>query len=135
MLVWVDGWQQECCPEPFVVGSQVEWEVASATDGDWLSREVGDELAAQVTHVEDRHELHVDGELRVVVGRVERIRMVGHDESIVVPERRWGWREREIVRMAGPTQVVDVRAHDDWFATSGTLSLTGYLVDLRPMEG
>ncbi len=30
-LVWVDDWQQQCCGEPFSVGSRVTWVLRPAT--------------------------------------------------------------------------------------------------------
>src|ERR1700761_1410621 len=30
LTVWVDGWQLQCCGEPFAVGSRVSWTLAPA---------------------------------------------------------------------------------------------------------
>jgi hypothetical protein len=50
MLVRVDGWQMECCGEPFAVGSAVWWTLAVASDADRLTLVLGADLASGVTH-------------------------------------------------------------------------------------
>jgi hypothetical protein len=30
LVVWVDGWQMQCCGTPFAVGSQVAWTLGEA---------------------------------------------------------------------------------------------------------
>jgi hypothetical protein len=84
----------ECCGEPFAVNDDVEWDFADAPDVDWLMAAVGEDLASQVTHREDHHDLEEDAIARR--GRVSSIRCAycryaptpGDDEHILSPRAR-----------------------------------------------
>lgn len=64
-LVWYSAWQMECCGQPFSVNDRVEWNLTEEPEVDWIEAAVGVDLAVQVTHQEDHHEL--DG--NAVAGR------------------------------------------------------------------
>ncbi|WP_344975278.1 DUF6578 domain-containing protein [Streptosporangium fragile] len=54
LLVWVDGWQMECCGASFRVGSRIAWTLGPA-DADALTPVLGENTAATVDRVEDHH--------------------------------------------------------------------------------
>ncbi|MEP7764228.1 DUF6578 domain-containing protein [Sanguibacter sp. 25GB23B1] len=54
VLIWVDGWQMQCCGEPFSVGDVVAWHVDDP-DSEWLSAALGPEMAQRVAYAEERH--------------------------------------------------------------------------------
>lgn len=54
VLVWVDGWQMECCGEPFGVGDEVLWRL-DAPDVGWLRTVVGADVAARIAYADERH--------------------------------------------------------------------------------
>jgi hypothetical protein len=51
MTIWVDGWQMQCCGEPFRLGSQVAWTLRAA-DPDWLEAVLG---AQQIVDAAEEH--------------------------------------------------------------------------------
>jgi hypothetical protein len=53
LTVWVNGWQMQCCGEPFAVGSQVSWTLGDV-DRDWLEAVLG-ARAAGVNAAEGHH--------------------------------------------------------------------------------
>lgn len=53
-LIYVGGWQMECCGERFSRGSLVHWTVAPA-DHDFLDSVLGEELSEKVTDAEEHH--------------------------------------------------------------------------------
>jgi hypothetical protein len=73
--VWVDGWQMECCGDPFAVGSAVQWTVLTPPDLDWLSTILGDD-AAQLIDAAEEHHGGDHGELHAIEGAVRSINAV-----------------------------------------------------------
>lgn len=55
VLVWVDGWQIECCGEPFGVGDTVTWRLDDQPDVDWLSAALDPATARDISYSEDHH--------------------------------------------------------------------------------
>lgn len=53
-LIWVDGWQMQCCGESFSVGDVVAWRLDDP-DTDWLEAALGTEMAQRVAYSEERH--------------------------------------------------------------------------------
>jgi hypothetical protein len=45
ITVWVDGWQLQCCGEPFRLGSQVAWTLRAAAPR-WLGKVLGADAPA-----------------------------------------------------------------------------------------
>lgn len=80
-VVWVDGWQMQCCGEPFSVGDTIRWTV-----GEPLSTtHVGliPSIGIKVDHTEEHH----GSATAAVVGTVQSIRLVhdlppGHERSL-----------------------------------------------------
>ncbi|RFA17136.1 hypothetical protein B7R22_00945 [Subtercola boreus] len=54
-FIWVDGWQHECCGDPFSVGDDVTWAVNGA-DKKWLSATLGTGLAESIRYSEEHHD-------------------------------------------------------------------------------
>lgn len=56
--VFMDGWQIECCGEPFEVGDLVTWTVVDSPDPDsFLASAFGTELADSIDFDEDHHDM------------------------------------------------------------------------------
>lgn len=55
VLVWVQGWQMQCCGDPFTVGDEVEWTLDADPDTDWLEAALGTDLASRIAYAEDHH--------------------------------------------------------------------------------
>ena len=54
-LIWVDGWQMQCCGEAFAVGTAVEWRLNDAPDLDWLEAVLEPEIARRISYSEEHH--------------------------------------------------------------------------------
>ena len=54
MIVWVDGWQMQCCGEPFSVGSRVSWTLCP-TDTDYVDHMLGAEAGGAIDAAEEHH--------------------------------------------------------------------------------
>jgi hypothetical protein len=133
MLVWVDGWQMQCCGDPFAVGSRVEWTLYEMADEDWLDSVLGEELAGEVTHGEEHHdEAAAAAAAPTTVGQVQRIRAVcgkfGPDPGSVSAAAPVN------IPIPGTAELVDVTRADGWYREPDGLEFNGYLVDLRPTE-
>jgi hypothetical protein len=55
LVVWVDGWQLQCCGPPAQVGHDVTWTLSDKPDREWLATTLGEPLADRITHAEDHH--------------------------------------------------------------------------------
>ena len=55
LVVWLDGWQMQCCGEPFSIGGRVSWVLQPAGDPDFAAAVLGRELAGTITHREEHH--------------------------------------------------------------------------------
>lgn len=55
-LVWVDGWQLDCCGEPFAVGDTVAWRLRDDPDVAWLSTVLEPAVARRVAHAQEHHD-------------------------------------------------------------------------------
>lgn len=81
-LVWVDGWQLQCCGEMFRIGDEVRWVAASDPDRRWLAETLGAGLAEQVEFREEHHQVEELGDRAVRLhGRVARIRAATDDAN------------------------------------------------------
>lgn len=54
--IWVDGWQMECCGDPFEVGSVVAWRLFPVSDLDFVTAVIGEEEARALTDREEHHD-------------------------------------------------------------------------------
>ena len=83
-LIWYDGWQMECCGDPFAIGDVVEWTLDDHPDVAWLGAAVGDELARQIAYAEEHHEDGGPGTTRRARGEVRTIRCAFCDFGRIV---------------------------------------------------
>jgi len=73
-VIWVAGWEMQCCGEPFSVGSRVTWQVGRR-DLDWL---VDNVLGPDAPTVTDWYEGHPADEAGLVdatgtVGKIDAV--------------------------------------------------------------
>lgn len=122
LTVWVDGWQMQCCGEPFAVGSQVSWRLGDA-DRDWLGAVLG-AMAAGVDAAEEHHG-GLSEEVQETAARVSGISAVhcryapapGVDSKVLYPVR-------------DSAVVTELTRADGWTPDRGDLRFAGDLVDL-----
>lgn len=126
LLVWVAGWQMQCCGAPFSVGSRVVWQLHDVPDREWLRAALGDELASAVTHVEDHHELFTD-RMSTSHAVVTRIRAASCEFG-PAPDRPRG---DPLVPVPDTAAVTDVIDADGSYPEADGLHFNGYLVDLH----
>ncbi len=115
--VWIDGWQIQCCGDPFRVGQHVQFSTTSEADREFLDAVLGEDGAAAVTDYEDHHDLDV-GPMTRLTGTVERIEAIScryepHDRAmypvagttqVALRDQATGWEpepEREDLRFLG----------------------------------
>lgn len=122
LTVWVDGWQVQCCGEPFAVGSQVSWTLRDV-DSDWLRAVLGDRAAG--IDLAEEHHSDLSEEVTVASATVSGISAVhcryapspGTDSKVLHPVRDSG-------------VVSEMTRADGWTPDRGDLRFAGYLVDL-----
>ncbi len=123
--VWVDGWQVECCGEPFAVGDTVRWTLVERPLDDVLVDERG-RPEPRPTLAEEHHGDSPDG-APVTEGVVRRIAEVTFAyDPIPGRAREWG-----PVEGSGRTRQrwrVDGREGD--LPTDEGRRFAGYVVDL-----
>lgn len=121
-LVWVDGWQLDCCGDPFGIGDAVTWLLKPATTS-WFVEMLGEEIGSRVSHAEERHDesaIATEQRGRVVSMRRVYLTMWRHTPQSVT------WFPAE-----GSAELVDVVHTSD--ADSCAVpdgELFGYLVEL-----
>jgi hypothetical protein len=54
MIVWVDGWQLQCCGQPFTVGSRVAWTLCP-TGTDYVDHMLGADAGRAIDAAEEHH--------------------------------------------------------------------------------
>jgi hypothetical protein len=123
VIVWVDGWQFQCCGDPFGVGTRVSWQLRPADRG-WLADVLGDKAAGDVEWAEERHGSGGPGWRRVeaTVRAVTAVRC----RYGPVPG------EQALHPVRGSGMLSAVQEADKWPREQGGLSFVGYLVDLDP---
>jgi hypothetical protein len=118
-LIWIAGWQHQCCGKDFAVGGAVTWNVHEA-DRDWYSTVLGAELAQKLDAVEGHHADPVD---RAVAGTVRSIAAVhcAYDQAAA------SW-------IPGTATFTRQDPADRWTADHDNLRFIGYLVgvDVTP---
>lgn len=134
-LVWYAAWQMECCGEPFAVGDVVDWTLGDVVDVEWLAAAVGGDLAADVTHVEDHHD--VDEGTTVRRGTVRGIRcaycryapVAGGDRKMLHPVAGTAVITAKD-RVDGGEGMGGTPPVDGQHVSEGHLIFNGYLVEL-----
>lgn len=124
-VVFMEDWQHQCCGDPFAEGQAVTWTVRTDVDRARLSQVLGDDLAASVAAIVERH----DESVASLAGTVERIRVVfcRYEETSDDPD---GVTHRPVV---GTTVLRDVQQIEgrrgEWLDEE--LEWVGYVVDVR----
>ena len=113
----------QCCGEPFSVNDCVEWNLAEVTHVDWLEAALGSDLAVQVTHDEDHHDL--DKNAVACKGRVRSIRCA-YCGYAPAP----GGDGRALYPVPGTAEVGPAERVDGTEGVRGDLHFNGYLVEL-----
>ena len=72
LRVWVDGWQVQCCGEPFAVGDTVRWTLVERAFDDVLTDRHGRREEVRLTHAEEHHG-DVPDDAPLTEGRVSRV--------------------------------------------------------------
>ena len=123
LVVWVAGWQMQCCGTPFAVGSQVAWTLGEA-DQDWLDTVLGTDAAPIVDMAEDHHGgLPADApQTRATVTRIRAV------HCRYAPEP--GGERLMLYPVPGSSVLSDLASADGWTPDSGDVKFVGYLVDL-----
>jgi hypothetical protein len=124
LTVWVDGWQMQCCGEPFAVGSDISWTLGDA-DVDWLEAVLGSK-AAEVDSAAEHHGA-LPKDTPKTAATVSSISAVhcryaldpGGDSKIRYPVRN-------------SAVLTELPAADGWTPDRGDLQFTGYLVEIFP---
>jgi hypothetical protein len=106
MTVWIDGWQMQCCGEPFRLGSQVAWTLGAA-DPDWLEAMLG---ALQTVDAVEEHHGGVPEDTVPTRGTVTHIAAVhcryaprsGSESRTLYPVAGSGFSQTSIRRTGGP---------------------------------
>lgn len=122
-LVYVEGWQMECCGNAFSTGSVVTWTVAPV-DHDFLDVVLGEELSAQVTDVEEHHHDPEATTVQRLNGVVRSIRSVSC--SYAKPDGA-----SALYPVKNSAALTDVSSTDDDRSTTGLVFL-GWLVSVAP---
>lgn len=127
VTVWVDGWQLECCGEPFAVGQEVSW-VLRDLDREWLASFLGGGLAGSVDKAEEHHGNEPEG-VPPTVGTVVSIEAVHCRYAPLSPD------VNGLHPVAGSGTTVSVRNTAVAGQDRGDLTFVGYLVGLAVDEG
>ncbi len=122
-IVWVDGWQLQCCGESFSVGDVVTWTLSSELDREWLSNAIGPTPANSVTHAEDHHGALPES-CQGATGRVTAIK------SAFCRYARGRADDKTLYPVSGSARLFDVTRADGWDKESGDVRFNGYLVTL-----
>ncbi|MFE6718703.1 DUF6578 domain-containing protein [Streptomyces albidoflavus] len=123
VMIWIDGWQMQCCGESFRSGAVVAWQVVEA-DAEDHADVVGAGRAAEIDFREEHHGGAEEGgaSIRVKVGAVVevhcRYEVAGDGIGYPVP---------------GSTELVPVERADGWAAERPGVSFAGYLVSAEPV--
>jgi hypothetical protein len=119
----VDGWQMQCCGDPFSVGSAVEWSIAGELDVAFLASFLPRHEADRFTDAEEHHDGGV-GSLRGVVTGIDAVFCSYATEragSTMVP-------------VEGSGLLVSCQTADGWEPAEADRQFVGYGVDLQVPE-
>jgi hypothetical protein len=77
-IIWMEGWEFECCGEQFEVGSRVRWilGVVDRLGKDRFVALLGEAEASRLTHYETHHGPHDDEVLTYATGKVAAIKAI-----------------------------------------------------------
>lgn len=120
--MWIDGWQMQCCGDPFRVGQRVEFSTTSQVDREFLSVVLGEQRTAALTDHEDHHDVAV-GPKSSITGTVKSIEAISC---------RYEPRERAMYPVAGTTKAARCdEATGGWEPEDDDVDFVGYVVTLQ----
>jgi len=123
LSVWVDGWQMQCCGQPFSVGQQVAWTVGDA-DRDWLVPMLGADTHVSIDAAEEHHG-GLPEQTPATTGTISRITAV-HCRYAPAP----GQDTRTLYPVPGSAVLRELESADGWTPGYEDLQFVGYLVQL-----
>jgi hypothetical protein len=124
LTIWMDGWQMQCCGNPFRIGSRVEWTLVADPDRDFLTSVLGDDIASAVTHWEEHHGGLPD-DAPATAGVVRAIRAVRCRYG-----RNPGQPDGALYPMAGSAIITQIESADGWDVDDGEAKFVAYLIEL-----
>jgi hypothetical protein len=123
MTVWVEAWQQQCCGEPFGVGSTLPWTLVES-DREYVDALFRPDHSVEVDRLEDRH--GADPDAPDTVGTVMSIRSVHVRYAPTPDDRRVFYPVPESAELAE----VDRSNGDELWSRD----FAGYLVEIRTSD-
>jgi hypothetical protein len=127
--VWVDGWQMQCCGDPFASGSAIDWTTGQTVDREFLASFLGHAAAARFTDAEEHH-TEVTVELDRLIGVVRAIEAVF---CRYVPSERDGG--SVLAPAAHSGKAIPRSSADGWEKEKDGLTFVGYAVTVDPAGG
>jgi hypothetical protein len=124
MTVWVDGWQMQCCGEPFRLGSRIAWTLGSA-DPEWLELVLGAHLRRTVDAAEEHH----GGVAEDTVPTEAKVARIAAVHCRYAPQP--GSDSLTLYPVPGSGVLTDVESADGWTADRSDEQFAGYLVQLE----
>ena len=132
-LVWVVGWQQQCCGARFRVGSSVRWSVRQHdVDNEWVSLILGSDWGQRIGFTEGHHDDEVDGVIEGMVTAISVVtcsRVSGRDPDscsggkVLVPKPGSG--RLRSVQDADPWEPEPTEAEAGWSFEGWAVRLSG----------
>jgi hypothetical protein len=122
-LVWVHGFEMQCCGAPFAIGKAVSWTTTSGVDLEFLSPVLGDDLAASITASVDNH-AGADGT------EVTTSETTGTVHSIDAVWCDYENRDNVLHPIGGSTTIEPRTDGDGWEPEGDVRRFLGYLVTL-----
>ena len=119
--MWINGWEMQCCGDPFRVGDRAEFTTTTDVDREFLSAVVGGERAVALTDCEDRHGL-VRGSMSTVAGTVLSIEAVSC---------RYELRKGAMYPVPGTTRLAWRDEATGWEPEVAEVRFVGYVVRVR----
>ena len=123
--VWVDGWQLQCCGEPFAVGEDVRWTLVERPFEQVLTDRTGRREVVVLTHAEEHH--GDAPEDTPVTGRVRRVLAVTWEYAPVPGSARTF---APVEGSGGTQELYRVDGWESELPSGGPRGFAGYVVDL-----
>jgi hypothetical protein len=124
-VLWMDGWQMQCCGDPFEVGSKISWTLGNMTGHAGLASTVGPDAAGRITHVEEHHGRLPD-DLPPTEGKV---RAITSAFCRYAPDAGHG-RDKAHCPVPGSWVLQKVQKANGWEEEPSGLRFNGYIVEL-----
>ena len=123
--VWMDAWQQQCCGEPFSVGTSISWNLIDR-DLAWLAPVIGADEVKRIRFAEDHHaEADTGVRTSAVVTSIYAV-LCQYEPSPNDDPRRF-----QHPMVPGSQTLDPVATATGWESESDTHTFVGYLVELE----